>query len=385
MSEGHVGVRDPNAFLPPLESMRGWAIILVVLFHYHGVLFGDAQPSTDMPLWRSIFIAGNSGVNLFFVLSGFLLSQPFIRSLQGGVGVDVGRYFWARFLRIIPLYYLVVLAAWLLSGNWAALKGLIFIPLGFEVFPYSVVWWSLSTEVQFYLALPLLMLPLLHRYGRYVVALALVAWLGAYLYYFHQPAWLGDHTKRALQFSLFGRLPTFLVGVAAAWLVSQPVVVSCLRRQVLAWALMIGSGGALLLMWSWAVAVGGKNAEFALPTYHAVEALLWGGVMLGLLNVRGWLTWLMSNPLFDHFGRISYSLYLVHLPVQIFILAPIIMGGGQGHVDFQAAETIWRLVASALAAWALACLCYWLVEKPFLRLKSSLLVFRRPSSNVLAQ
>lgn len=385
MSKDPVGVREPNGFLPPLESLRGWAIILVVLFHYHGILFGDVQPVADIPLWRSIVIAGNSGVNLFFVLSGFLLSQPFIRSLQGGADIDVGRYFWARFLRIIPLYYLAVLAAWLLSGNWAALKGLLFIPLGFDVFPYSVVWWSLSTEVQFYLALPLLMLPLLHRYGRYAVLVVFLAWLGAYLYYFHQPVWLGDHTKRALQFSLFGRFPTFLAGIAAAWLVNLPWFSTRLRRQPVAWSLLLSSGLGLLLMWRWAVAVGGKNAEFALPTYHAVEALLWTGVMLGLLNAKGWFSRAMSNPLFDHFGRISYSLYLVHLPVQIFILAPIVMGGGQGHVDFHSLETIWRLAASALAAWVLACVCYWLIEKPFLRLKSGLLVFRRSSTEVAAQ
>lgn len=385
MNKTHIGVRDPSGFLSQLESLRGWAIILVVLFHYHGILFGDAKSAADIPLWRSIIIAGNSGVNLFFVLSGFLLSRPFIRSLQGGASIDVGRYFWARFLRIIPLYYLAVLAAWLLSGNLAALKGLLFIPLGFDVFPYSVVWWSLSTEVQFYLALPLLLLPLLHRRGRYVLLLAGLAWLGAYLYYFHQPVWLGDHTKRALQFSLFGRLPTFLAGICAAWLVSQSWFSDFLRRQPVAWGLLLVSGGGLLSLWSWAVAVGGKNAEFSLPTYHAVEALLWAGVMLALLNTRGWLSKAVANPLFDHFGRISYSLYLVHLPIQIFVLAPIVMGGGQGHVDFHSLETIWRLGVSALAAWALACVCYWFIEKPFLRLKSSLLVFRRSSAGVLAQ
>lgn len=380
-----VGVRESGGYLAGLESLRGWAILLVVLFHYHGVLLGDMSPAPDHPLWRSVIVAGNSGVNLFFVLSGFLLSRPFIVSLRGGAPVHVGRYFWARALRILPLYYLAVLAAWMLSGNANALKGLLFIPIGFEVFPYSVVWWSLSTEVQFYLLLPLLFLALGSRVWRVAMLLVLMVWLAGYLYYFHQPEWLGDHTKRTLQFSLFGRLPAFLAGMFGAWLIGHAPVKAALARQSVAWPLFLLGGAGLLAMWDWAVAIGGKNAELALPLYHAVEAALWSAILLAVLNLKGFLSLLVANPLLEHLGRISYSLYLVHLPVQIFVLAPLIMGGGQGHVDFSAAATLWRLLASVLAAWALACITYALIERPFLRLKSSLPVFRQGRAQVAAQ
>lgn len=237
-----VGVRSPGAYRPELESLRGWAIALVVLFHYHGILFGNAPLPPDRPLWRSLMAAGNTGVTLFFVLSGFLLAQPFLHSLQGGPKVDVGRFYRARILRVVPLYYLAVLVAWLLSGNWLALKGLLFIPLGSQVFPYSVPWWSLSTEVQFYLLLPLLMLPWCRKQGGYWVVVGLLVWLLAYLYLFHQPQWLNTHTTLVWQSSLFGRAPAFLGGIAAAWLLRTTPGKHLFAWQPLAWGLLLGGG-----------------------------------------------------------------------------------------------------------------------------------------------
>ena len=69
------GLRSQQAYLPALETLRGIAILLVVLFHYHGILGGPRSPDTSLAL--RVIAAGNTGVTLFFVLSGFLLARPF--------------------------------------------------------------------------------------------------------------------------------------------------------------------------------------------------------------------------------------------------------------------------------------------------------------------
>lgn len=170
-----VGLRRPGRFIAQLESLRGWAILLVVAFHCLGILISDSAEGLpkDAALWLRVAGAGNTGVTLFFVLSGFLLSQPFIEAAKAGERVSIGRFYTARLLRILPLYYCAVLMAWLVSSNSAsALKALLFIPVGFEIFPFSVPWWSLSTEMQFYLLLPWVMFALRYRFGRWLMIAA---------------------------------------------------------------------------------------------------------------------------------------------------------------------------------------------------------------------
>lgn len=140
----------------------------------------------------------------------------------------------------------------------------------------------------------------------------------------------------------------------------------------------------LLAMWDWAASLGLKAAEQWLPLYHGIEALLWAGVLVALLNVRGRALGLFANPVLGHLGKVSYSLYLVHLPVQIYFLAPLMMRWGQGKIPLLAADSLWRIMLSALAVWGLACLAYWLVERPFLRLKAYLPVFRSRASAAAA-
>lgn len=368
-------LRAPLRYLPQLESLRGWAILLVVLFHYFGILSrGDNSALQEGGFsWLGIAAAGNTGVTLFFVLSGFLLAQPFILTARSDERVDIARFYSARLLRIVPLYYLVVMLAWLVSANVNALKALLFIPIGFEVFPFSVPWWSLSTEVQFYLVLPWVMLGLRHRWGRWLVVLGGCIWFAAHGYFFLQPDWLTDHRNAGLQSSLFGRGVAFLVGGLCgwfylsrgfSWLVRSPLYLALL-------SLLLGSG--LLGLLHWYGVTGQMPALMAMPLYHDLEALLWGGLLICSLGLSGWVKWLFINPLFRHFGSISYSLYLVHLPVQIYLIAPILSATPAGvAVDIWPPATLSVIVGSFLISWLLAFLCYHTIERPFLRLKAHL-------------
>jgi len=103
------GERAARTYFPELESLRGWAILFVLFYHLdtaiREALSADALPPIGFVR------AGHAGVGLFFVLSGFLLSLPFLTEAAGGRRVDRRRYVIRRAIRILPLYYAAVVAA----------------------------------------------------------------------------------------------------------------------------------------------------------------------------------------------------------------------------------------------------------------------------------
>ncbi|MDH1009589.1 acyltransferase [Pseudomonas nicosulfuronedens] len=370
-SDVRAGLRQPASYLPELESLRGWAILLVVGFHYFGIL-GLAERS-DNPMWMTLLGGGNTGVTLFFVLSGFLLSRPFLQGLRDGQQVSIQRFYTARFFRIVPLYYAAVLLAWVMTQKTVTFKALLFIPIGFQAFPFSVPWWSLCTEIQFYLVLPWVMWLLRFAAGRWLVAAALLAWGVAHVWLFHSPGWLAP--TNFWENSLFGRFGAFLAGAACAGFSLSRSYAWLRERALVCFLLLIGCLLGLGRLWLWFSLSGERNALQALPMYHNIESLLWGGAMLGLLALSWRIKALLANPLLDHFGRISYSLYLIHVPVQFYCLFPLKAAGMT--LEANADAYLMRIAFSLLLSWGLAWLSYRLVELPFLRLKAHLATYSR--------
>jgi hypothetical protein len=114
---------------------------------------------------RAFVLAGHTGVSLFFVLSGFLLAGPFLAEAAGGARVARRAYAARRVLRVMPAYVAAVTVA-SIDCAIRPLEVLRGVPYLFflesipgmttPLIPYSDVWWTLATEAQFYLTLPLL-------------------------------------------------------------------------------------------------------------------------------------------------------------------------------------------------------------------------------------
>ena len=151
--------------MPELDTLRGIAILVVVAFHGFG---GIAYLPAARPLWQRIFLGaakqGWTGVNLFFVLSGFLITGILFDSL---VKPDYySRFYYHRALRILPAYYMMLFV--LLAGNlimWSDVhKTLAFVGLSifylsnivplFGVTNMYPLLWSLAVEEHFYLLWP---------------------------------------------------------------------------------------------------------------------------------------------------------------------------------------------------------------------------------------
>lgn len=360
-------------YLLELECVRGLAILLVFLFHAWGITVGRAEG--PVPFWLGYVVAGNTGVTLFFVLSGFLLSLPWLRCARGKAARPKTRnYYLARALRILPLYLTAVALATLASGNWGAgLRAALFQFVGFEIFPYSVVWWTLLTEVQFYLLLPLFWLAWLHPgWPRRALQLVLAAWLISYLWIFVYPGLDAAPGPYWLTKSLFGRLPAFLTGMLAAhaylawrdrWR-SRTAGWLGLAALILAWLML---GGLLHRV----IALGEARAEWAWHLHHSWEALCWAVVILALLlaPLPGRAV-LVNRPL-AVLGKLSYSLYLNHVPVLFFLIYGARTRLGDGAYTDSAWAYLVPLLGLAVSL-LLAFVTYRWIELPFLNLKHRL-------------
>ena len=372
------GERTP--YFPEVESLRGWAIALVVLFHCDGILLQRAVVP-DASLASAFVAAGMTGVNLFFVLSGFLLVQPFLRAATGGPSVNTVRFLARRALRIMPLYVLVVcLATWVAAHSaWDLLRAIpyLFFLQGVHgatvpMHPLSDPWWSLSTEVQFYLLLPGLA-ALLTSWARVVGAGVIygAAYLG--MLYHWTPFGLGG--ELALRASAFGRGWLFAAGAAAAWIWTRHGVrlqawfarsrAGLTAADVALVAVVVALGTLLrTVARTGTVAVEGGR----LHAWHVPEALLYGTLVVVLVAGRGPLKGLLVNETLRRVGVLSYSIYLTHLFVLPLVLPPGVhdrLASLPSGIGWTLRATLAVAVGIGLTLVVSTC-TYLLVERPFL-------------------
>jgi len=381
-----------TAAIPELESLRGIAIALVVLLHADGMVTGlRALAGPRVPLWRAFVLGGWSGVSLFFILSGFLLARPFLAEAFGGRRVSRATYAARRALRILPLYYtaIVVAIVWCARQPGDLVRG-----LPFAVFlnsiegmaaplpPFSYVWWSLATEAQFYVLLPLLPWLLAAGRGRRVAAVAGVLYAAAYVAF--ACGWLHLATlpgNNRLVHSFVGRLPLFAYGILAAAIYERHG--EAIRRWVartkwMRWGGDVACIAALVVLGALlrrVVYVNYFELETHYPEWHLLEGACWTAVLLLLVLAPLRLKPLLANRVLATLGTLSYSIYLVHVPVLTFGLAAI-------RARWTIAAAGWDAPAFAAVALLLAgvgaisAVTYHVIERPVLERKARLRVHR---------
>ncbi len=381
------GIRRGAIYFPELEALRGIAIALVVTFHADGaMLFPVRNRVGSSPAPPLAFIwAGHTGVTLFFVLSAFLLGLPFLESAYGGRRVSRRQFYERRALRILPLYYCVVVLGAVLTATsvgdlWRGVPYLLFLEskpnLVSPMPPWSNVWWSLATEIQFYLVLPIVAL----AFGR---SRPITLWLLA-LYAAGYAALASGLILPALEpwfraQSVLGRGPVFLCGILAAWLWLRHG--AALRRRLAASRWLVAGGGDLLLLvvllalgclLRWATRHGFYTLEVSRTyVWHAAEGLLWTAVLLVVLLVPLRTKALISNRVLARLGVLSYAIYVLHVPVMYYTMWAWRAAFPGAGIGWTAAMAAWFVLAAALCV-ALASLTYRYIERPFLVRKERL-------------
>jgi peptidoglycan/LPS O-acetylase OafA/YrhL len=368
--------------IPQIDALRGIAICLVFLRHSYGFLYGSISPTE---FWPAIMMSGHTGVTLFFVLSGFLLSRPFLEEAAGGVRVIRSAYFIRRIFRIMPLYVIAIALAVVARTNdpmemvRLAVPYLCFLqlvpgastPMPLE----SLVWWSLATEVQFYLLLPLLPLALRSASGRRVGTMLLLAYVAVYgLFAVGLLQGGAPRTRHFIGHSIFGRAWTFGFGILAAAFIERygEPVAAWMRRPALGRAqrcdlVLLAIVAVLTALLRVIGPIDYIELERNLPAWHVPEALLWTALLTTLLLSQSALARVMVNPVTLAIGVLSYSIFLVHMPLLVHgsplvrhWLPGSMMGSGQLHIG------AW--LAIALVVMVVSSLTYRMIERPAIKL-----------------
>jgi len=344
-------------YRPALDGLRGIAIIAVLAVHTHHI-FG----------W-SILKGGNAGVDIFFVLSGFLITALLLDEWQGNGVISLKGFYWRRVLRLVPAL-LVLLASLYLFADvflpaseagdtrrsipvaffYASDFALAFFQLRLGALQHT---WSLAIEEHFYLVWPLFLIATLRlgasRKRLVVITLSLAIASAVHRAVLYQ---LGALPVRTY-YGIDTRADALLIGCATAMCVSwgflrgpnlKPLVVPAI---VLIIAVMIATNYASPFMH-----LGG----FTLLATAAAVVVAW--VVIGPSSyLRGFLEY---APLV-WVGQISYGLYLWHYP--IFKASSLLRLSWPLH-----------LLVALTATLTVTCLSYYLVERPALRLKGRRLV-----------
>lgn len=360
---------------PWLDLLRSLAIFLVLLRHGTRT---DSHGLTDGPA-HDVFSNGWVGVDLFFVLSGYLISKSLIRNHDGqGFSISMA-YFRDRFLRIAPAYYavLILCSVPFFPGfqTGAANLGQSFLAHLLFLQDYSgadinVVFWSLGVEEKFYILAPILVALLLQAKtaparGLILLGLLLISPLLRGLTF----EGLGQPVSYPAFFTMLRSpfhmsMEGFVVGIGVALLEASGWTLS--RRAALAgfW-----SSAAVLLAWLGSAEFLAQITRIDVWLQPTALALLFGVMLLSATALKP--ARLHFEPFFRVNARLSYALYLLHFPL---IPLAIMLSRGQQGLLFWANY----LMLAYLTALAL----HFGIEKPFLQLKQRLGTASRPAPGV---
>ncbi|GAA5194110.1 SGNH hydrolase domain-containing protein [Rugosimonospora acidiphila] len=320
--------RTDTHFRPDIEGLRAIAILLVVLYH----------------AGLSVVPGGYVGVDIFFVISGFLITTQLIRELSNTGRIAFGRFYARRALRLLPASVMVALATILATWHWApplfartvsadglagicylinvrlAIQGTSYLDATQAVSPLQH-FWSLAVEEQFYLIWPA------------VLALAALAW-----------AKRASLTSAAVTLSVLGGASLVL----CVWQTGHSEPWAYFGIQARAWELAAGAlvalaadrlarlrpSAAAALSWSGLLLVLCSALIYddatVFPGYAAVLPVAGAALMIagGTAAPRFGPILVLRRWFMQEIGRLSYGWYLWHWPV--LILAPYVLGRDPG-------------------------------------------------------
>jgi len=354
--------RAPRPVRPEIQALRAGAALLVVLYH----------------LWPDRLPGGFMGVDVFFVISGFLITSHLAREAASTGRVRLGRFWARRARRLLPAAYLVLATSavavfvWMPQLSWVQnfreiMSSALYFQnwrLASDAVDYLAAdnapsvaqhYWTLSVEEQFYVAWPLLVLAAVFLAARLrlrqlptVTAVVAVATAASFAY----SLWLTYDNVSYAYFSTFTRAWEFGAGALLALLTLRPAGD---RRRELALPPLVGAlfswAGIAVLVYCGLFLTGSTpfpGTAALLPVLATVAVIVAG------MPATRWSAGRLINLRFVQWtGDISYPLYLWHWPP--IVLLPVIVGHDLG---------FWPRVAILVATFAAAAATKRFVEDP---------------------
>jgi peptidoglycan/LPS O-acetylase OafA/YrhL len=356
-----------SRFRPDIQGLRGIAVALVLLFH------------AGIPGFKGGFV----GVDMFFVLSGYLITGNLLRELNSTGRINFKEFYARRIRRLLPASFLVLLATLIVAAIWfpplllpglavdVSSAGLYVSNMDFafratDYFANSIIpspvlhFWSLGVEEQFYLFWPLLMAIATIR-RRFITAKILGLSLVVFASSLTFANWLLPRDQPWAFFSLPTRAWELILG---AILASAITIISKTPRIVMAFAGIAGLG---MVVYSGLT----QNDPLKFPGSTALIPTL-GALLIiaaGSINKLTWPSHMLSLKPLQFLGKISYSLYLWHWPV---LVIPQVIAGNT--------LSLRKRVLLALLSILLATGTERLIERPF---RHGFIITVKPLRNIV--
>jgi peptidoglycan/LPS O-acetylase OafA/YrhL len=347
-------------YQPSLDGIRAVAVVSVVVFHF----------------FTRGASGGYLGVDMFFVLSGYLITTLLLIEWRNGTSIDL-RAFWARRARrLLPalLLMLTAVAVWSAFALDAARKSSVR-GQGLSALFYGANWylifggesaisragglsplfhtWSLAIEEQFYLVWPLVVLFCLYRWRGSLRPLALVAAVVSVVSVVLMPLLFVPGNEGRAYLATDTRAHQLLIGA----LLAMALRTDTLRARSERWAPRVAPFAALAIAAAVLFAPGPETSRFLYDGGSLGFAVCVAVVIAAVMAPgRSWLKAVLALAPLVWVGRMSYGIYLWHVPIRAMI---------------SNSETglygPWLLVARVVATLAVAALSYFLVEMPIRR------------------
>ncbi len=380
--------------IPTLDGMRGIAVLLVLAFHFAWTFPGDDPAASKEVVERlavhahAFLWSGWIGVDLFFVLSGYLITRGLVSPSKRALGMRMKMFWMRRVLRIFPIYYAVVIVGSILGlavGGW--IPGLAYwlymqnYALAFddEVLRWTAHFWSLAIEEQFYFVWPIVALTLSRRRLIPVILVLIVgtvllragltfkgASIGALHLFWSSEEQVAKFVYRATPTRADGLLLGAFVAVTQRE-VAHPVSAIWRRLRFPIFVLTSLALAGLYLL------AGGLNdydrrviaiGYFTLALFFASAVSLCADGDIGERAAR----FLSSRPLVAC-GKVSYGMYIFHWPLVVGLVPRLSALQRDMALGSQIALGAAVIVCGTAVIYAAAAVSYRFFETPFLSLK----------------
>jgi peptidoglycan/LPS O-acetylase OafA/YrhL len=376
-------MQDPLQRITNVDMLRGLAALGVLSFHYHVVRIaaGLDDPlfslAASAPVTGILIRNGYLGVDLFFMITGFVLLLPWLSEANpaGSPRQQPIRFYANRARRIVPAYYvqlaflLIVVAPllglsfdrWFLVHNWVLHLAFLHYTTPYTSASFSLngALWTLTIEAQFYVLFPLLAPVFVRRpwmnFAAMLAVAALWRWQSAvgFGWLVGVESRLGEHwavPEPAIRHLIATQLPGYAGHFACGMLAAHLFVSHKIARLADPWAAILALCASMLtLYWLYS----GSAWIFGAWGW-AIQLVALAGFFLAFLFVpcHSGFGALLARPL-AAVGLISYSVYLYHLPLLLLFNAKTSPGLG----SFPAFVTVVLLVATLSYRW---------IERPFI-------------------
>jgi peptidoglycan/LPS O-acetylase OafA/YrhL len=360
-------MQPTHRYLSNLTPLRGIAAIWVVVFHFQGLIV-----QFILPVQTQIVSKGYLMVDLFFIMSGFIICHVYQHSFQAGLSPgNFRKFIVARFARIYPLHFFTLLFLIILiaaTKGWnpvfdsKAIPANIFLvhSLGInKVFTWNVPSWSISAEWWAYMVFPLLIIFIKRKkalaitiLGLFVVTayVAIMFWIPR-----HDPfdpnAVVPHNLDTTYDYGFLRGLAGFVAGMILYKIYETGMWNKFFQKDIAALLLILTTIACLHF---------GINDGFYI--------LLFAALVLAFALNKGKLHSLCNNRFAQYLGKISYSIYLSSIFLFIWFLFGLIKLPGVKYLEHSSSADFWTgfgyCVAFLIIHIGISSITYYIIEKP---------------------